>query len=261
MTAHSHIKESQNKPQGLLDNFAQISGLDSDRLAEDLFLSWQQTLSSIKQSYATATSNLIDEIPIPIMQSLINDALYTYVVKNVGMVHDLKLDIHEGWLRLSTTVNFEGIFASVASNFELVHLQLDRHTQRLVLRQISDTDILELHSKSWWQAPIARFAVNAYRTLCRKDPLPFILNKIKIKGIPFTEHKGDVIYLEIGRWLKNSEQIMSIIKKVQINQGYLAKEQLILQAEPNFGEILSLGDPNSPIITEKDNPEQSNSTQ
>ena len=47
---------------------------------------------------------------------------------------------------------------------------------------------------------------------------------------------------------------MSIIKKVQINQGILAKEQLILRAEPNFGEILSLGDPNSPVITEKDNP-------
>lgn len=103
------------------------------------------------------------------MQSQINDALYTYVVKKVGMVHDLKLEIHKGWLRLSTTVNFM-IFASVASNFELVHLQLDRHTQRVVLRQISDTDVLELHSKSWWQAPLAKFVVNTYRTLLKKTP-------------------------------------------------------------------------------------------
>lgn len=254
MTTYSHNEEPQDKPQGLLENFAQISGLDSDRLTEDLFVTWQQTLVSIKHSYAAATSNLIDEIEVPVIQSQINDALYTYVVKKVDMVHDLKLEIHEGWLRLSTTVNVKGIFASVASNFELVHLQLDRHTQRVVLRQISDTDVLELHSKSWWQAPLAKFAVNTYRTLLKKDPLPFILNKIKIKGVPFTEHKGNVIYLEIGRWLKNSEQIMNIIKKVQINQGILAKEQLILRAKPNFGEILSLGDQNSPIITEKDNP-------
>lgn len=246
--------KTQDKTQGLLDSFAQISGLDSDRLAEDLFASWQNTLSSIKHSYATATSNLIDEIKIPIMQAQINDALYTYVVKNVGMVHDLKLAIDDGRLRLSTTVNVMGIFASVASNFELVHLQLNRHTQRLVLRQISDTDVLELHSKAWWQVPLAKFALNAYRTILKKDPLPFILNKIKIKNVPFTEHKGNVVYLEIGRWLKNSEQIMDIIKKVQINQGTLAKEQLIIHAEPNFGEILSFGDANSPVITEKDNP-------
>lgn len=44
MTTHSHNKEPQDKPQGLLENFAQISGLDSDRLAEDLFVTWQQTL-------------------------------------------------------------------------------------------------------------------------------------------------------------------------------------------------------------------------
>lgn len=170
------------------------------------------------------------------------------------MVHDLKLEIHDGWLRLYTTVYIKGIFASLASNFELVHLQLDKHTQRLVLKQISDTDVLELHSKTWWQAPIAQFAVNSYRKLLKKDPLPVILHKINIKGTPFVEHKDNIVYLDIGRWLKRSDKIMNTIKKAQINQGILQKEQLLLQIEPNFTEILSLGDPNAPIITEKDNP-------
>ncbi|MFA9485260.1 MULTISPECIES: hypothetical protein [unclassified Moraxella] len=250
---HSSDNASQ-KPQSTLENFAQISGFDGDRLIEDIFISWQQTLSNLKHTYANATSQFIDEIKIPISQNQINDALFTYVVKNVDMVHDLRLDVHDGWLRLYTTVHVQGIFASLASNFELVHLQLDKHTQRLVLRQTGDTDVLELHSKKWWQAPLAKFALNSYRAIFRKDPLPVILNNIKIKQVPFVEYKGNIVYLEIGRWLKNSELVMNAIKKVQVNQGVLEKQQLSLYIEPNFAEILSFGDPNTPIITEQDNP-------
>ncbi|WFF37874.1 hypothetical protein LU290_06270 [Moraxella nasibovis] len=254
MTDHFNTHTDTDKPQGILDHFAQISGLDGDRLLEDLFFNWQQTLGGLKHSYASATSRIVDEVSLPVSQKIINDALNTYVVKNVGLLHDLHLDIHDGWLRLATTVNIQGIFASVASNFELVHLQLDRHTQRLVLRQISDTEVIELHTKAWWQAPLAKFALRAYHTIFRKDPLPMILSNIKIKGVPFTEHKGNVIYLEIGRWLGKVDMIMNNIKKVQINHGILEKEQLILKAEPNFSEILSFGDPNAPVITDKDNP-------
>lgn len=261
MTIHTdQTSSTHHNPTTLLDRFANISGLDGDRLLEDLFFSWQQTLGNLKHSYATATSQWIDEIHLSVSQQQINDALYRFVVSNVGMVHDLKLELHNGWLRLYVTVNVKGVFASLASNFQLVHLQLNKHTQRLVLRQVSDTDILELHSKTWWQAPLARFALQMYHTLFKKDPLPVVLNKINIKGTPFTEHKGNVIYLDIGRWLKRNEKIMSTIKKAQINQGILKNEQLLLLLEPNFAEILSLGDPNAPIITEKDDPNKTPKT-
>lgn len=250
----SSFSHSNSLSQNMLERFAKVAGLNSDRLVEDLFLNWQHTLSTLKHNYANATSEWLDEITATVSQQQINDALYTYVVRNVGMVHDLKLEIHDDWLRLYTTVYIKGIFASLASNFELVHLQLDKHTQRLVLKQISDTDVLELHSKTWWQAPIAQFAVNSYRKLLKKDPLPVILHKINIKGTPFVEHKDNIVYLDIGRWLKRSDKIMNTIKKAQINQGILQKEQLLLQIEPNFTEILSFGNPNAPIITEKDNP-------
>ncbi|WP_323842862.1 hypothetical protein [Moraxella sp. Pampa] len=259
MTNHSHFYSDTQESQGILGNFAQISGLDGDRLLEDLFFNWQQTLGNLKHSYANATSHLIDEISVPVSQKIINDSLDNFVVKNVDMLHHLRLDIHDGWLRLYATINIKGIFANVASNFELVHLQLDGHTQRLVLRQISDTDVLELHTKSWWQAPLAKFALRAYHVIFRKDPLPLILSQIEIKGVPFTEHKGSIVYLELGRWLGKVDIIINTIKKIQINQGILEREQLILKAAPNFSEILSLGDPNTPIITEKDNPKQASS--
>lgn len=225
-------------------------------ISDSLLLGWQQAFGNIKHGYVKAADSLVDEIWVTLTQQQVNDALYKFVTKNVKMLHNLKLDIHEGWLRLSCTVDIMGIFATVASNFELVHLQLDRHTQRLVLRQISNTDIIELHTKQWYKAPAARMAVGAYRLFLRKDPLPFILSSIKIKGIPFTEHKGDVIYLEIGRWLKNSEMIMTNLKKAQVNDGELGAQQLLLKIQPNFGEILSLGDPNADIISEKDNPDK-----
>ncbi|OOR90129.1 hypothetical protein B0181_05495 [Moraxella caviae] len=237
-----------------LQQFIDVSGFNRETFVEDLFLSWQQTLGSVKHSYASAADSFIDEFFVTVSQEQLNDLLYQYVTKNVDMVLDLKLELHDGWLRLIATVNFKGIFATVASNFELVQLQLDRHRQRLVLRQISDTDIIELHSRKFWQAPLARFAVKSYRTLLKKDPLPFILSSIPIKGVPFTEHKGDVIYLEIGRWLKKAKIVMKNIRKVQINTGVTMHEQLILKAQPNFGEILSFGDPNADIITEDDNP-------
>lgn len=233
------------------------SSFQSDALISDGLLSgWQQVFGNIKHGYIKAADSLVDEILITLSQKQVNDALYKFVTKNVKMLHNLKLDMHDNWLRLTCTVNIMGIFATVASNFQLVHLQLDRHTQRLVLRQISDTDIIELHTKQWYKAPAARIALGAYRLFLRKDPLPFILSSIKIKGIPFTEHKGNVIYLDIGRWLKSNEMIMTNLKKAQVNDGDLKPQQLLLKIQPNFGDILSFGDPNADIITEKDNPDK-----
>ncbi|UNU73165.1 hypothetical protein LU293_08835 [Moraxella nasovis] len=243
-----------NSKPTLMQKISDISSFNSDNFIEDLFVSWQQTLGSIKHSYATAADNFLDEIYITLSEEQVNDALKQFVVDNVGMLLDLKLELHDDWLRLSTTVDVAGIFASVASNFELVQIQLDRYTQRLVLRQISNTDVIELHSRTWWQAPAAKFALGAYRTILRKDPLPFILSQVKIKGVPFTEHKGDVIYLEIGRWLKNVKVLTNNIKKAQINTATTKENQLILKIQINFGEVLSFGDANANIITEEDKP-------
>ncbi|USZ14584.1 hypothetical protein NGM44_09510 [Moraxella sp. FZFQ2102] len=225
---------------------------DAARLFDSFLISWQQTLGNIKHNYATAADSYIDEVLLTASEQQINDALYRFVTRNVKMLHDVHLDLHDGWLRLYCTVDFHGIFASVASNFELVNLQLDRHHQRLILRQISDTDVIELHTRQWYKAPLAKFAVASYRAIMRKDPLPFILSSIKIKGVPFTEHKDDVIYLDIGRWLKADHK--DKLRQAQVNHATLKNEQLLLKLQPNFTEIFSFGDPNADIITAKDNP-------
>lgn len=221
---------------------------------ENLFASWQTTLGNIKHSYATTADTWVDEILATISEEQINEALRNFVVKNVGLLLQLSLQLHDDHLRLYCTANFLGMHLSVASNFKLIQIRLDRHIQRLVLQQISPTDIYDLHTKSWYKAPAIRFAIGCYRWWFKKDPLPFLLSlSPKLRGLPFIEYKGNVIYLEIGRWL--SDEIKTRLQKVQVNNGEIQKEQLVLRVQPNFADILSFGDPNADIITEKDNPQ------
>lgn len=226
---------------------------DNDNLMESVVAGIQNTLGNLKHSYATTAGNLVDEIWVTGSQAQINNALNRFVVKNVGMVLELRLELFDGFLRLYCTADILGMHLSVASNFKLTEARLDRHIQQFAFEQISNTDIITLHSKSWWKTPVIKFAISAYRLLLKKDPLPFLLSlSPKLKGKPFIEYKGNVIYLEIGRWLP--DDIKNYLKKAQVNHAIVKKEQLILKVQPNFGDILSFGDPNSPIITEKDNP-------
>lgn len=233
-------------------------------LTDNFLNNWQSTLANIKHSYATTTDNLSDEILVMVSQTQLNDALQQYVVKNVGLLLDLKVELLDDYLRLYCTANFLGMHFSVASNFRLTQIRADKFTQIVVFEQLSDTEILDLHTKSWWKKPAIKSVIRMYRRFLNKDPLPFLLSlSPKLKGKPFIEYKGNFIYLEIGRWLTAEiqpnkflpkERLKDYFKKVQINHAYVQKEKLLLKAQPIFSEIFSLGDPNADIITEKDNP-------
>lgn len=227
----------------------------TDNIAENLINGWQSTLSTLKNNYTTTANTWIDEFFITRSEQQLNDMLYTYVVKNVGMILDLRLELFDGFLRLYCTANFLGMHLSVFSDFRLTQIRLDRHVQRVTFEQIGDTTIMDLHTKSWYKAPLIRTAIKLYRHFLKTDPLPFLLSlSPKLKGKPFVEYKGNFIYLEIGRWF--SDDIKNYLKKVQINHGEIHHEQLILRAQPNFSDILSFGNPDE-VITEKDNPDKS----
>lgn len=238
----------------------------NETIFANLLQGWQDKFTSIKHNYAT--NHTSDEVLLTISQDQLNQALYEFVVKNVGLLLDLKLTLFDDYLTLSCTANFLGLHFSVASDFRLIQIRADRHIQRVVLEQISNTKVIELYSKSWWQAPAIKYALSAYRTFLKKDPLPFLLSlSPKLKGKPFIEYKGNVIYLEIGRWLNSEiqfkkflpkERLKDYFKKIQINHAHTKKEQLLLNIQPNFGEIFSFGDPNAPVITEADNPNRPN---
>lgn len=240
--------------------FDDVYDATTQSFLENIFASWQSTFGNIKHSYATTADTWVDEILTSLSQEQINDALYRFVVKNVGLLLELRLELYDDYLYLYCTANLLGMHLSVASNFKLIQIRLDRHVQRLVLEQISPTEILTLHTKTWYKAPAIKFAIKAYKQIFKKDPLPFLLSlSPKLRGLPFIEYKGNIIYLEIGRWLPDS--LKNYLKKAQINSGETKTEQLILKVQPNFADILSFGDPNADIISEKDNPNHDSSAQ
>ncbi|MDO5651007.1 MAG: hypothetical protein Q4G13_02585 [Moraxella sp.] len=263
-TAHSQSYNSQTHQPLHLElpmnpsDFDSKSGLETS-IFEVLLGSWQQLIGNIKTSYINTTDALIDEVYITLSQQQINDALAKFVTHNVGMILNLRMDLHQDWLRLYCTVNFKGIFASVYSDFRLVDMTLTAEVQRLVLEQISNTHIIELHSQKWWQVPAAKSAINMYRTVMRTDPLPFLLSKILIKKEPFATHKGNFIYLDIHRYLAKQTKILKTLKKVQVNHGETRDHQLILKAQLNPAEFMNFGTSGEDIITDKDNPNRQKS--
>lgn len=217
---------------------------------------WTAITSKLKHSYTKASSSLTDEVLVQVSEKQLNDILYTFVTKNVGMIHDLHLNLHNDWLRLYATVYIKGIFAKVACNFRLVAIEVNNQTQRLIFEQLTDTDILQLHSKTWWQAPLAKLAVRTYRKAFGQDPLAFILQKIKVKEEPLAVHKGKFIYVDIGRYFAKNPKFLSYFKKVHVNTAHTTSENLLAKIQINFDELITLGTGTDDIISEKDNPER-----
>lgn len=209
-------------------------------------------LSRAQDWYARLEDFTEQEILVPISEQQVNDALAQFVTKNVDAVLDLHLDLHDNWLRLHTTVNIKGIFARLAVNLRLVHVQLDRDRQRLVFGQLSNTEVLAFHTDHYLKTQAIRAALWGMQDVFKRDPLGLILGKVNL-----TTQKDEILYLDLARWLRKNEKIMDALNKVQINHGLLAEQQLLLKAKANLNEIINLGT-DQVVITEDDNPNNPN---
>lgn len=241
-----------NSPQAIQPIALELNPLAG--VMDNLLLLWQSLLASTRQGYTNVSEHWLDELLIQVKESQINEALHRFVTQNVDMVHDLHLDLHDDWLRLYATVYTSGVYATVATNLRLVGAQINFDIQRLVFEQISQTDIITLHSEKWWQAAAAKLGVGAYRKIVGCDPLPFLLQKIKVKDEPFAVHKDNYIYLDISRYFAGKPDITNYFKKAQVNDAYTQEANLLLKLQINFGELISFGEAGEDIISEKDNP-------
>lgn len=228
------------------DGFAENIGYRFDESFSD---GWGSLSQAIKKLYNKTTDKLDDEIALPVAQQYVNDALQKFVTDNVKSILELRVELHDDWFRLFCTVNAAGIYAEVASNFRLVHAQLDRNVQRFVFGQQTYTDVLNLRCESFVKRQGIKLAIWFYHSVLKKDPLGFILTYINI-----ARAKDNIIYLDIHRWLKNNQKIMSALHKVQVNYGEVEEEQLILKTQINYRDLLG-GSSGEDIISDKDEPE------
>ncbi len=215
---------------------------------------WQQFVTQLQVAYEKMEDTIDQEFQIPVSEQQVNLLLKCYVVDNVDAILDLHVDLHDGWFRLYATAKIKGIFLEVAGNFGIVHIQADKDIQRLVFQQLTNVDVISLYCQSYFKTLAVRGAIWYFHQRLKKDPLGLILSHISL-----AQQKQDIIYVEIGRWLKKSKQIMDTLKKVQVNHAFVAEEQLILKANVNIGNVINLGN-NDVLITEADNPDIYQST-
>lgn len=219
------------------------------RFSESFNEGWDSLTHTLKKLYNKTTDKLDDEIRLPVAQKYVNDALQKFVTDNVKAILELRVELHEQWFRLYCTINVAGIYVEVASNFRLVHAQLDRNVQRFVFGQLTYTDVLNLRCESFFKRQGIKLAIWFYHNVLKKDPLGVILTYINI-----ARAKEDIIYLDIHRWLKNNQKIMSTLHKVQVNYGEVEEEQLILKTQINYRDLLATSS-NENIINDDDEPE------
>lgn len=224
-----------------------------------LFVDNSQQVASLLAQYSQQLYEKLEdaseqEILAPVSEKQVNWALNKFVTQNVNAILDLHLDLHDNWLCLYATIHFKGIFAKLSVNLRLVHVQLDRHRQRFVFGQISNTRVETLHTNNYLKTKAIRLVVWVFHKLLKKDPLGLILGKINL-----TRQKEDILYLDIGRWLGKNKKIMSMLKKVQVNHGFLAEQQLVFKANGNISELIAVGG-KTQLISEDDNPERVNNT-
>ncbi len=231
------------------DNFDDFSDTIGYRFNESFSNGWESLTQTFRKLYNKTTEKLDDEIALPVGQKYVNDALQKFVTDNVKSILELRVELHDDWFRLYCTINVAGIYIEVASNFSLVHVQLDRNVQRFVFGQQTYTDVLNLRCESFMKRQGIKLAIWFYHSVLKKDPLGVILTYINI-----ARAKDDIIYLDIHRWLKKNQKIMSTLHKVQVNYGEVEEEQLILKTQVNYRDLLS-GSSGEDIINDDDEPE------
>ena len=111
------------------------------RFEESFSDGWDSITQTLKSVYDKTTDKLGSELSLPVAQTYVNDALQKFVTDNVGAILELRVDLHDEWFRLYCTLDVAGIYVEVASNFRLVHVQLDRNVQRFVFGQQTYTDV------------------------------------------------------------------------------------------------------------------------
>ncbi|TXD97461.1 hypothetical protein ES754_00225 [Psychrobacter frigidicola] len=232
-----------------LNDFDDFSDNIDYRFNESFSDGWESLTQSIKKLYNKTTDKLDDEIRLPVAEKYVNDALQKFVTDNVNSILELRVELHDKWFRLYCTINVAGIYIEVASNFRLVHAQLDRNVQRFVFGQLTYTDVLNFRCESFVKRQGIKLAIWFYHTVLKKDPLGVILTYINI-----ARAKEDIIYLDIHRWLKNNQKIMSTLHKVQVNYGEVEEEQLVLKTQINYRDLLG-GSSGENIIDDDDSNE------
>ncbi|MCL6239842.1 hypothetical protein M5F66_16250 [Acinetobacter sp. ANC 5033] len=188
----------------------------------------------IRQVYQKAEGFIEDEREFPMSQVFLNATFQRFVTDNVKMLKDLHADLHDDWLRLYATLDYNGLVITLSVDLKLVQMELNKHTQLIVFEQISDTQVIEAKYPNVLYKMGVRMALWFYQKVLNQDPLGMILEKLNVIKV-----KDDLLYLDLNRWLGKSRSIIDTLGKVHVNHAVLREAELVVIGNVNLTALFT----------------------
>ncbi|NWK72970.1 hypothetical protein HYG93_01460 [Acinetobacter sp. SwsAc6] len=188
----------------------------------------------IRQVYQRAEGFIEDEREFPLSQVFLNATFQRFVTDNVKMLQDLHADLHDDWLRLYATLNYNGLEITLTVDLKLVQMELNKTTQLIVFEQISDTKVLDAKYLNIFYKLGVKFALFFYQKVLNDDPLGMILEKLNVIKV-----KDDLLHLDLNRWLGKSRSIIDTLSKVHVNHAMLREAELVVIGNVNIAALFS----------------------
>jgi len=188
----------------------------------------------IRRVYQKAEGFIEDEREFPLSQVFLNATFQRFVTDNVKMLQDLHADLHDDWLRLYATLNYNGLDITLSVDLKLVQMELNKTTQLIVFEQISDTKVIDAKYPNFLYKMGVRLALCFYQKVLNDDPLGMILEKLKVIKV-----KDDLLHLDLNRWLGKNRSIMDALNKVHVNHAELRETELVVVGNVNLAAVFS----------------------
>lgn len=188
----------------------------------------------IRRAYQKAEGFIEDEREFPMSQVFLNATFQRFVTDNVKILKDLHADLHDDWLRLYATVDFNGLNITLSVDLKLVLMELNKDVQLIVFEQISDTQVLDAKYPTIFHKFAVKSALFFYQKILNKDPLGMILEKVNVIKV-----KDDLLHLDLNRWLGKSRSIIDTLAKVHVNHAVLREAELVIIGNVNLAVLFS----------------------
>jgi hypothetical protein len=188
----------------------------------------------IRKIYQKAEGFIEDEREFPLSQVFLNATFQRFVTDNVKMLKDLHADLHDEWLRLYATLDYNGLYITLSVDLKLVQMELNKDSQLIIFEQISDTQLIEAKYPTILHKWGVKFALFFYQRVLNKDPLGKILEKLGVIQV-----KDDLLHLDLNRWLGKNRSIIDTLSKVHVNHAVLREAELIVMGNVNLTALFT----------------------
>ncbi|MEQ0924831.1 hypothetical protein ABLT40_13840 [Acinetobacter schindleri] len=186
----------------------------------------------IRQVYQKAEGFIEDEREFPLSQVFLNATFQRFVTDNVKALKDLHADLHDDWLRLYATLDYNGMVITLSVDLKLVQMELNKDRQLIVFEQISDTQVIDAKYPNVFYKIGVRCALFLYQRILNKDPLGMILEKLGVIKVV-----DDLLHLDLNRWLGKSRSVIDTLSKVHVNHAVLREAELVVIGNVNLAAL------------------------